>query len=136
MSHDGKGSSPSRYLNGGFAGGAERGGSNKLEPLFLVSESCPKLERTDEIGCAQDVVGQHDSWSCGWSVESHARSTYERFTLHKFVRFHHFISAKDNTMTKQLPTPMAAAKADIRNGPTLHQIDRVLARAGIPVNPH
>jgi hypothetical protein len=31
---------------------------------------------------------------------------------------------------------MAAAKADIRNEPTLHQIDRMLARAGIPINPH
>ena len=45
---------------GGRTGHAKRRGSGESEPLFVGSstESCSEIERTNEIDCAQKVVGQ------------------------------------------------------------------------------
>jgi hypothetical protein len=48
----------------------KRRGSSELEPLFVGSsiESCSKIERTNEIDCAQNVVGQDAESGFGFDL--------------------------------------------------------------------
>src|SRR5215831_8056697 len=57
-------------IEGGFTGRAKRRGSSELELLFVGSstESCSKIERTNEIDCAQNVIGQDAESGFGFDL--------------------------------------------------------------------
>jgi hypothetical protein len=94
-------------------------GSSELEPLFVGSstESCSKIERTNEIDCAQNVVGEDAESGFGFDL-GYASCEKPPSCRHSF----------DGSEWVFSGAPPLAHEVRIGLKPAIHPLERILVK--------